>query len=175
MRDLILPAGKSAMKMLRTGDKVLLSGFVATVRDAAHRLIMDGAEVPFDLRRIPVFYAGPAPAPPGRPCGSCGPTTSARMEPFIPAMLEMGMRMVIGKGDMSHDTRELFSSRGAIYLAAAGGAGALCATRIKTRRIIAWEHLGPEAISLLELDRLPVFVAWDLHGGNIFDVNRRQE
>lgn len=149
----------------------MISGVVASARDAAHKLITGSGNAPFDLSTVPVFYMGPSPAPPGRPCGSCGPTTSSRMEPFAGKMLEMGMKTAIGKGDMAPATRTLFAEYGAVYLAAVGGAGALCATRIISRRVIAWDHLGPEAVSLLVVERLPVFVAWDLHGGNIYQKN----
>lgn len=126
--------------------------------------------IPFDITEVPVFYMGPAPAPPGRPCGSCGPTTSARMEPFIPFMLKMGMRVAIGKGGMSLETRELFKSCNAVYLAAVGGAGALTALAVREKKVIAWEHLGPEAVSILRVEKLPVFVAWDIHGGDIYNT-----
>lgn len=149
----------------------MISGVVASARDAAHQLITESGTAPFDLSSVPVFYMGPSPAPPGRPCGSCGPTTSSRMEPFAKKMLQMGMRTAIGKGDMDPATRALFAEYGAVYLAAVGGAGALCSSRIISRRVIAWDHLGPEAVSLLVVEQLPVFVAWDLHGGNIYQKN----
>jgi len=173
MCDLILPAEKDQMIRLNAGQKVFLTGTVATARDAAHKLMFDTGLTPFDLKNIPVFYTGMSQAPPGFPCGSCGPTTSSRMEPFIPEMLRRGMRIAIGKGDMSHETRELFMEHGAVYLAAVGGAGALTATVVETRKVIAWDYLGPEAVCLLNLRRLPVFVAWDMHGNNIFQNHRR--
>lgn len=174
MRDLILPAYHEALDSLRTGEMVLLTGTVAAARDAAHKLMNETGHVPFDPVRIPVFYTGPSQAPPGMPCGSCGPTTSSRMEPFIPEMLRMGMRIAIGKGDMSRETRDLFRRYNAVYLAAVGGAGALTAAMVEERKVIAWDHLGPEAVSLLSIRKLPVFVAWDLHGNNIFDIHRRK-
>jgi len=168
MRFVTLPVSQETLLDLRAGEQVILSGTVAAARDAAHSLMTGAESVPFDIGTIPVFYMGPSPAPPGHVIGSCGPTTSSRMEQFIPQMLRMGMRTVIGKGEMSSGIRHLFLEYGAVYLAATGGAGALASTRIKSKKIIAWEYLGPEAVSLLELCRLPVFVAWDLHGGNIF-------
>ncbi len=171
MRVVTLPASEETLKSLKAGEQILLSGPVATARDAAHNLMLNTGHVPFDVKSIPVFYMGPSPAPPGRVIGSSGPTTSARMEPFIPEMLKLGMKLVIGKGEMSDGTRKQFLQHGAVYLAATGGAGALASTKIVTRKIVAWEHLGPEAVSILELEELPVFVAWDLHGGSIY--NRR--
>ncbi len=168
MRVVTVPITEEILMSLKAGEQVLLSGLVATARDAAHNLILDTGYVPFDIKSIPVFYTGPSPAPPGLVIGSSGPTTSARMEPFIPEMLKLGMKVVIGKGEMSDETRKLFHKHGAVYLAATGGAGALASTKIKSRKIVAWEHLGPEAVSILELDNLPVFVAWDLHNGSIY-------
>ncbi|MCK5131598.1 MAG: fumarate hydratase C-terminal domain-containing protein [Candidatus Sabulitectum sp.] len=168
MRVVTLPVSGEVLKSLKAGEQILLSGLVATARDAAHNLMLNTGSVPFDIANIPIFYTGPSPAPPGHVIGSCGPTTSARMEPFIPDMLRLGMKVVIGKGEMSEKTRKLFHKHGAVYLAATGGAGALASTKIKSRKIVAWEHLGPEAVSILELDNLPVFVAWDLHNGSIY-------
>ncbi|MCK5786453.1 MAG: fumarate hydratase C-terminal domain-containing protein [Candidatus Sabulitectum sp.] len=168
MRVITLPVSSQVLGSLRAGEQILLSGLVATARDAAHSLMLKTGSVPFDIRNIPIFYMGPSPAPPGRVIGSSGPTTSARMEPFIPEMLELGMKVVIGKGEMSEKIRKLFHRYDAVYLAATGGAGALASTKIKSRKIVAWEHLGPEAVSILELENLPVFVAWDLHNGNIY-------
>lgn len=147
----------------------MLSGLVATARDAAHNLMLSTGSIPFDIENIPIFYMGPSPAPPGHVIGACGPTTSARMEPFIPEMLKLGMKVVIGKGEMSEEIRGFFRKHGAVYLAAIGGAGALASTKIKSRKIVAWEHLGPEAVSLLELENFPVFVAWDLNNGSIYN------
>jgi len=168
MRVVTLPASEDVLKSLTAGEVVLLSGFVASARDAAHSLMLETGRVPFDITIVPVFYTGPSPAPPGRVIGSCGPTTSARMEPFIPEMLNLGMKIVIGKGDMSKETRQLFQKHRAVYFAAAGGAGALASTKIKSKKTVAWDFLGPEAVSILELDEFPVFVAWDLHNGSIY-------
>jgi len=173
MHHLILPSGLHNLSQLRAGDLLELSGTVAAARDAAHRLMTETGIIPFDIKTIPVFYTGPTPAPPGMASGSCGPTTSSRMEPFIPEMLQRGMKLVIGKGNMSETTRELFQKYQAVYLAAPGGAGALSATKAVSREVIAWEHLGPEAVSLIKFHRLPVFVAWDLHGGSIYRISGR--
>ena len=168
MRVVTLPISEETLKSLKAGEQILLSGLVATARDAAHNLMLNTAHVPFDIKNIPIFYTGPSPAPPGRVIGSSGPTTSARMEPFIPEMLKLGMKVVIGKGEMSDGTRQLFHQYGAVYLAATGGAGALASTKVKMRKIIAWEHLGPEAVSILEIKELALFVAWDLYNGSIY-------
>ncbi len=168
MRDLILPLDPGALESLRAGEELRLTGVLAAARDAAHDVFLRTGSIPFDPSQVPVYYMGPTPAPRGMPCGSCGPTTSQRMEPFIPFMLERGMRIAIGKGDMSEGTRSLFQDAGAVYMAAVGGAGALAAESVRTRKTIALEHLGPEAVSLITVEGFPVFVAWDLHGGNIF-------
>ena len=168
MRNIKFPVTKDTLLTLHAGEMVLLSGFVATARDAAHKLMLSDGVIPFDLSKTPVFYMGPSPAPPGHVIGSCGPTTSARMEPFIDEMLSRGMKIVIGKGEMSQTTRYSFQKNSAIYFAAVGGAGALASTRIVSREVIAYNHLGPEAIAILELNKLPAFVAWDLHSKSIY-------
>ncbi|MCD6589286.1 MAG: fumarate hydratase C-terminal domain-containing protein [Candidatus Fermentibacteraceae bacterium] len=172
MRTVTLPASDETLRSFRAGEMILLSGLVATARDAAHSLMLSTGNIPFDVQNVPVFYMGPSPAPPGMVIGSSGPTTSARMEPFIPEMLRFGMKIAIGKGDMSDSTRELFQKYGAVYLAATGGAGAHASTKIKSRKVIAWDYLGPEAVSILELEDFPVFVAWDLHKGSIYTGSR---
>ncbi len=168
MRTVNLPITSDILHTLRAGEQILLTGSVATARDAAHNLMIKHDFIPFDIKNIPVFYMGPSPAPVGHVIGSSGPTTSARMEPFIPELLKQGMKVVIGKGEMSAETRKLFQQFGAVYLAAVGGAGALASTKIRSKKIVAWEYLGPEAVSILELEELPVFVAWDLHNGSIY-------
>lgn len=168
MRNIEFPVTEEILLSLQAGQMVSLSGFVATARDAAHKLMLSDGVIPFDLSTIPVFYMGPSPAPPGYVIGSCGPTTSARMEPFVDEMLSKGMKIVIGKGEMSQKARLSFHNNRAIYFAAVGGAGALASTKILSREVVAYNHLGPEAIAILELNKLPAFVAWDLHNKSIY-------
>ncbi len=157
---------------LRCGDRVLLSGTVYTARDAAHKrivsLMKDGAELPFELDGASVYYAGPTPAPDGLPIGSCGPTTSSRMDPYAPLLLDNGLVCMIGKGPRNSEVVDAVVRNKAVYLCAVGGAGALAAKCITACEVIAFEDLGCESVKRLELDNFPLIVAIDCNGGSLF-------
>jgi len=167
------PLNKKAVALLKAGDGVLISGEIYTARDAAHERLMRldeaGTQWPFDATGAVIYYAGPAPAPPGFPIGSVGPNTSYRMDPYLKAVLSKGVLATIGKGDRSEEVRDLCVEYGAVYLVAVGGAGALLAERVISSEIIAFPELGPEAISRLTVRDFPAIVAYDIHGGNVFD------
>ena len=147
---------------LKPGDEVLLTGTIYTARDAAHKRIIElsdaGKPLPFDLIDVILYYTGPAPAPPGRPIGSIGPTTSGRMDVYTPQMLDLGVVALIGKGKRSHETMESLKEHGAVYLIALGGAGALLATKVKTCELVAFPELGAEAVYKLYVEDFPVIV-----------------
>ncbi|HCJ10486.1 MAG TPA: TRZ/ATZ family protein, partial [Clostridiales bacterium] len=129
------PMTEETARSLRAGDRVLISGVVYTARDAAHKRIVEaletGGELPFDLEGQIIYYVGPCPAKPGQALGSCGPTTSGRMDPYTPAILARGLRGMIGKGSRSPAVVEAMKEHGAVYFAAIGGAGALAAKRVR--------------------------------------------
>lgn len=156
---------------LRAGQRVLLSGTVYTARDAAHkrivRLLEQGEEPPFPLRGAAVYYAGPTPAPEGLPIGSCGPTTSGRMDPYAPRLLDLGLKCMIGKGKRSRAVVEAMERNGAVYLCAVGGAGALAAQCVASAEVIAFEDLGCESVKRLTIKDFPLIVAIDSVGGSI--------
>lgn len=157
---------------LVSGDRVLLSGTVYTARDAAHKRIVslmnDNQPLPFELDGASVYYAGPTPAPPGLPIGSCGPTTSSRMDPFAPLLLDNGLVAMIGKGPRNSEVVEALIRNKAVYLCAVGGAGALAAQCIKSCEVIAFEDLGCESVKRLELCDFPLIVGIDSNGGSLF-------
>lgn len=159
---------------LRIGDKVLLSGTVYTARDAAHKrfdALLDGnRELPFDIKDAVIYYAGPTPASPGRVIGSCGPTTSGRMDKFAPRLLDLGLCAMIGKGERSSEVRDAVSRNNAVYLCAIGGAGALASSCITSCTVIAFEDLGCESVKRLEIRDFPLTVANDSCGGDIFQA-----
>lgn len=167
---------KRAAPGLKAGQRVLLTGTVYTARDAAHKrlvkLLGDGEKLPFDPEGAVLYYAGPTQAPEGLPIGSCGPTTSARMDPFTPAMLDAGVAAMIGKGERSPAVVEAIKRDGAVYLCALGGAGALACRCIKSCSVIAFEELGCESVKKLYVEDFPLIVAVDCSGGNIFDSGR---
>lgn len=162
---------KEAAKTLCAGDSVLLSGTVYTARDAAHKkicaLIDNGEKIPFELDGAVIYYAGPTPAPEGRPIGSCGPTTSSRMDGFAPKLIDLGVAATIGKGNRSNEVVEAMKRNGAIYLCAIGGAGAIAAKAIKEVEIIAFPELGCEAVRRMRIEDFPLIVGIDSKGGTI--------
>lgn len=164
---------KSYAQSLRIYDRVLLSGTVYTARDAAHKrlaeLIQKEETLPFSLDGACVYYAGPTGTPKGLAIGSCGPTTSSRMDIFTPDLLDRGLSCMIGKGERSNPVMEAIIRNGAIYLCAIGGAGALACKCIRSCEVIAFPELGCESIKRLEFERFPLIVAADSYGGNIFD------
>lgn len=163
---------KQAAKTLKAGDKVLLSGTVYTARDAAHKRIVaaieSGEKLPFDLDGAAIYYAGPTGTPPHLAIGSCGPTTSGRMDPYAPKLLDLGLVAMIGKGERSREVCDAIVRNAAVYFCALGGAGALAAKCIHKCEVIAYEDLGPESVKRLEFCDFPLFVAVDCHGGNLF-------
>ena len=166
------------IETLRAGDSVLLSGVFYTGRDAAHKrlaaMLEAGEPLPFDLRNQVIYYAGPCPAKPGDPIGSCGPTTSYRMDAYAPALCDRGLIGMIGKGQRSRAVCDAIRRNGGVYFAATGGAGALIAACVRSARVIAFEDLGTEAIRELTVENLPLIVAIDAHGGNLYEEGPAQ-
>lgn len=158
---------------IHAGDRVLLSGTVYTARDAAHKrlfaLLDAGEPLPFPLEGAAVYYAGPTPAPDGLPIGSCGPTTSGRMDPYAPRMLDLGLSCMIGKGERSKVVCDAIVRNKAVYLCAIGGAGALAAKCILSCEVIAFPELGCESVKRLTFRDFPLIASIDCHGGNLFD------
>ena len=161
------------LETLRAGDSVLLSGTIYTGRDAAHKrlcaLVEKGEPLPFDPKNQVIYYAGPCPAKPGDAIGSCGPTTSYRMDAYAPTLCDLGLIGMIGKGQRSPAVIDAIRRNGGVYFAATGGAGALIAGSVKAARVIAFEDLGTEAIRELQVEDLPLIVAIDAVGGNLYE------
>ena len=161
------------LETLRAGDSVLLSGTIYTGRDAAHKrlcaLVEKGEPLPFDPKNQVIYYAGPCPAKPGDAIGSCGPTTSYRMDAYAPTLCDLGLIGMIGKGQRSPAVIDAIRRNGGVYFAATGGAGALIAGSVKAARVIAFEDLGTEAIRELQVEDLPLIVAIDAAGGNLYE------
>lgn len=172
MKNMQLPLTEKDIKNLRAGESVTLSGTVLTARDCAHKriaeMIKKGESLPFNLKGAVIYYAGPCPAKPNSPSGSCGPTTSARMDAFAPSLLDLGLGAIIGKGEMSDDVREAIKRNASVYFAAIGGAGALYGNAIKKSECIAFEDLLSEAVYKLEVENFPAVVAYDCNGGSIY-------
>ena len=167
------PVTRAQLKALRTGDEVLLSGVIFTARDAAHKRLHDmigrGERIRLDVKGAVIYYAGPTPPRPGDVIGSCGPTTSSRMDAFSPALIELGLSGMIGKGDRSMEVRNAIKKYGAVYFLATGGIGALLSTKIRSAEAIIFKELGPEAIYRLEVEDFPLIVGIDSNGKDIYD------
>ena len=160
------------------GDKILLTGYVYTARDAAHKrfaaLLDEGKELPIPLKDAVIYYAGPTPAPQGRPIGSCGPTTSGRMDRFAPRLLDLGLGGMIGKGERSQEVVDAIVRNKAIYLCAIGGSGALACNCIKSCEVVAFDDLGCESVKKLYVEDFPLIVADDCEGNDIFKSGRKE-
>jgi fumarate hydratase subunit beta len=173
-----LAAPEGELSALRAGDAVELSGGVLTLRDASAarlvRALEQHGELPVSLEQRIMYAVGPAPAKPGQVIGSAGPTTTARMGRYLPALFSAGVRAIIGKGELHGPDMAACSEHGALYLAAIGGLGALLAKRISDARVVAYPELGPEALFELELSAFPAVVIIDRLGNNLHDTARRQ-
>ena len=167
------PFTKDKLKALRAGDTVLVTGTIYAARDAAHRKLIElidaGEPLPLEIEDQMVYYAGPTPARPGNPIGSVGPTTSYRMDAFTPALLKRGLAGMIGKGPRSEEVKTCAAEEGAVYFAAIGGAGALIAQSIRSSEVVAFAEMGTEAIRKLTVENMPLIVAYDAVGGDVFN------
>ncbi|MCX7769681.1 MAG: Fe-S-containing hydro-lyase [Proteobacteria bacterium] len=167
------PLSDEIISQLKCGDLVEITGVIFTARDAAHKrlveLIKDGKELPFDIRGAVIYYVGPTPAKPGQVIGSAGPTTSYRMDPYAPVLLEKGLKGMIGKGKRSKEVRDAIVKYKGIYFASTGGAAALLAKHIKSSEIVAYEDLGPEAIRKLYVENFPAIVVNDIYGNDLYE------
>lgn len=172
------PLREEDVMRLRIGDRVLLNGLLYTARDAAHRRLVEllnhGEPLPFDLSGQVIYYVGPSPAPPGRPVGAAGPTTSYRMDAYAPLLIRHGLRGMIGKGARNDAVKEAMRQYKAVYFAAIGGAGALMARSILSAEVIAYPELGPEAVRRLHVKDFPVIVANDVLGGDLYEEGVRR-
>ena len=172
-KRITLPLTDGDIRELRAGDSVLLTGTLITGRDAAHKrlyeLLEKGEPLPVDVRGEIIYYVGPAPAKPGYAVGPAGPTSSYRMDKFTPALLDLGMKGMIGKGARSQAVIDAIVRNRAVYFAAIGGAAALIATSIKKEEILCYEDLGTEAVRRYTVEDFPCIVAIDCEGNNVYE------
>lgn len=171
-KQITTPLTDEVISNLRAGDKVEITGILYTARDAAHKrlvqMIKDGENLPFDIRGQVIYFVGPTPAKPGMIIGSAGPTTSGRMDPYSPYLIERGLKGMIGKGARSKDVIESMIKHRCVYFAAIGGVASLLSKRIKKAEVIAFEDLGPEAIRMLQVEAFPAIVINDIYGGDLY-------
>jgi len=178
-KEIVIPVEDPQVILdLQAGEEVFLNGQMYTARDAAHKrlveLIEKGEELPINLEGSAIYYVGPSPARPGKPIGSAGPTTSGRVDPYAPLLMERGNKIMIGKGKRNDAVKEAMKEYGAVYMGAIGGAAALIASAIKEAEVVAYEDLGPEAIRLLTVENFPVVVVNDTVGGDAYIDGREK-
>lgn len=172
------PLNNEKIKKLKAGDSVLLSGVLYTGRDAAHKRLIDlldqNEKLPLDIKNQVIYYVGPSPAKPGQVIGSAGPTTSYRMDPYAPRLLDLGLKGMIGKGARNQEVIDAIIRNKAVYFGAIGGAAALIGKSIVKSEIIAYEDLGAEAIRRIEVKDMPLVVIIDSEGNNLYDIGRKE-
>ncbi|MBI5288336.1 MAG: fumarate hydratase C-terminal domain-containing protein [Chloroflexi bacterium] len=172
------PFSDDDIAQLRVGDHVRFYGTMYTARDAAHRRMItalsEGKALPIDVKGQIIYYVGPSPARPGRVVGSAGPTTSMRLDPFTPALLDQGLKVIIGKGGRGSMVKKSLQDHKAVYLFAIGGAGALLSKTIKSLDVVAYEDLGTESIKKLEVEGFPAIVCCDMYGGDLLLEGKEQ-
>ncbi|MCL2202758.1 MAG: FumA C-terminus/TtdB family hydratase beta subunit [Defluviitaleaceae bacterium] len=170
--EIFTPLTAETIEKLRAGDTVLLSGVIYTARDAAHARMAEALrnkkEPPMDYAGQVVFYAGPCPAPPGKPVGSIGPTTAGRMDAYAPALIAAGLKAMIGKGERSRAVTDAIKAHKGIYFAAVGGVAALLAKCVRSSQRVAYDDLGTEAIHKLTVEKFPLIVATDCTGESVY-------
>lgn len=170
---LTTPLTSAQAQQLKSGDTVLLSGTIYTARDAAHKRLCEALErgetLPLNLQNAVIYYAGPTPARPGEVIGSCGPTTSGRMDAYAPTLMRQGVIGMIGKGARSAQVVEAMKECGAVYFAAIGGAGAVMASCVKQAEVVCYDDLGSEAVRRLTVENMPLTVIIDSEGHNLYE------
>ena len=167
------PLDTETISSLKAGDFVYISGTIYTARDAAHKRMSEAlagkGALPIELKNNIIYYLGPSPAREGRVIGSAGPTTSGRMDKYTPALLDLGLKGMIGKGRRSKEVKEAVVRNGCVYFAAIGGAGALLSKAIKASEVVAYEDLGTEAVRKLGVENFPVIVVMDADGNDLYE------
>jgi fumarate hydratase subunit beta len=178
IKRIATPLILDAIETLLAGERVFLSGFIYTARDAAHKRMIEtlekGESLPFPIVNQVIYYCGPSPAAPGRAIGACGPTTSSRMDAYAPTLISLGLKGMIGKGKRSVAVKEAIKQHKAVYFGATGGAGALLSRSVVSAEAIAYEDLGPEAIVRLEVKDMPLFVINDIYGNDLYETGTKQ-
>ena len=173
-RHITGPYDEKTARELKSGDMVYLTGTIYTARDAAHKRMYEalerGEKLPFDVKNNVIYYMGPSPAREGRPIGSAGPTTASRMDRYAPALLDLGLNGMIGKGKRRDEVRQAIIRNNAVYFAAIGGAGALLSKSILDSETIAYDDLGTEAIRKLEVKEFPAIVVIDCEGNDLYET-----
>ena len=176
--NITTPLTNEMIKKLKAGDNITITGTIYTARDAAHKrmceAIKNGEALPFDVENQIIYYVGPCPAKPGKVIGSCGPTTSYRMDAYAPELIRLGLKGMIGKGLRNNEVKASCIEYGCIYFGAIGGAGALLSEHVKKSEVIAYDDLGAEAVRKLTVENFPLTVIIDSNGNDIYETGKAQ-
>ena len=174
-KKITAPIDDKTARELKSGDYVYITGTIYTARDAAHKRMYEalekGEKLPFDVKNNVIYYMGPSPAREGRPIGSAGPTTATRMDKYAPALLDLGLKGMIGKGKRRQNVKDSMIKNGAVYFAAVGGAGAILSKCIRESEVIAYDDLGTEAIRKLYVEDFPAIVVIDSEGNDQYETS----
>ena len=174
-KKITAPIDDKTARELKSGDYVYISGTIYTARDAAHKRMYEalekGEKLPFDVKDNVIYYMGPSPAREGRPIGTAGPTTATRMDKYAPALLDLGIKGMIGKGKRRQNVKDSMIKNGAVYFAAVGGAGAILSKCIRESEVIAYDDLGTEAIRKLYVEDFPAIVVIDSEGNDLYETS----
>lgn len=174
--NITTPISDDVLKNLKSGDNITISGIIYTARDAAHKRMCEalecGGELPFDISGQIIYYVGPCPSKPGEVIGSCGPTTSYRMDAYAPRLIKLGLKGMIGKGLRSDEVKKACKDFGCVYFGAIGGAGALLSQHVKKSEVIAYDVLGTEAVRKLTVENFPVTVIMDIYGNDLYQTGK---
>lgn len=177
MKKIRLPLTEETVRSLKAGDRVLLSGYIYTSRDAGHKRMCEalekGEKLPFEIENSVIYYVGPTPAKEGGIIGSAGPTTSGRMDKYAPVLMQKGLRGMIGKGERNQEVISAMKEYGCVYFGAIGGAGALLSQCVKSNELIAYEDLGAEALRKLYVEDMPLTVIIDCLSNNLYEIGRK--
>jgi fumarate hydratase subunit beta len=169
---IISPLTKEIISKLKAGDEVFFTGIIYTARDQAHKrmaqALKTGKKLPLDLKNQVIYYCGPTPSPKGKVIGACGPTTSSRMDDFTLVLLKFGLKGMIGKGGRSLQVQQAIKRYQGVYFLAFAGCGALLAKYVKSKKLVAFKDLGPEAIYRLEVKDFPLIVGIDCQGKSVY-------
>ena len=176
--NITTPLTNDVLKSLKAGDTITISGEIYTARDAAHarmcNSLKNNRELPFNIENQIIYYVGPCPAKPGKTIGSCGPTTSYRMDSYAPDLIKLGLKGMIGKGIRNNAVKDACVKYGCVYFGAIGGAGALLSEHVIKSEIIAYDDLGTEAIRKLTVEKFPVTVIFDTYGNDIYEFGKKK-
>lgn len=174
IKKIVTPLSDNITTSFKAGDLVNITGYIFTGRDAAHKrlieLIEKNQQLPIEIKGQIIYYVGPAPAKPGYTCGSAGPTSSYRMDPYTPPLLDRGLKGMIGKGSRSKEVIESMKRNKAVYFVAIGGTAALIARSIEESQVVAYEDLGTEAIHRYYVKNFTTIVAIDSTGNNLYET-----